>query len=96
VAEVTNTIALFPGAVASVTYDDATFLILRVGVVNNSAVDVTCTVKKLTNPKRTYEHTWLPGASESFSIPPGQCYYTWDAVDGNVTMTGLEVYVRYG
>ena len=95
-AEITNTIAQFPGVVASVTYDDATFLVLRVGVVNNSAVPVTATVKKLNKPVRTYTHTWLPGASENFSIPPGQCYFTWDAVENNVTMTNLELYVRYG
>lgn len=95
-AEITNPIAIFSGVVASVTYDDATFLVLRVGVENFSAVPVTVTVKKLNKPAKMYEHTWLPGETTSFSIPPGQCYYTWDAVDNNITMTNIELFVRYG
>lgn len=95
-AEITNIVATFPGVTASVTYEDTTLLVVRVGVENYSQVSVTATVKKLNNPKRTYEHTWLPGETDSFSIPPGQCYYTWDPIDNNVTMTNLEIYVRYG
>lgn len=95
-AEITNIVATFPGVVARVTYDDVSFLVLRVGVENYSQVDVTATVKKLNNPKRTYTHTWLPGETDGFPIPPGQCYYTWDPIDNNVTMTNLEIYVRYG
>lgn len=96
-AEVTNPVAMFPGVVASVTYDDATLLIVRVHVVNNSSVPVTATlIKTYPKPKKTYEHTWQPGEDTAFSIPPGQCYYTWDAVDNNITMDGLTLYVRYG
>jgi len=94
-ALVTNSLAMFPGAVASVTYDDATLNITAVGVVNNSAVDVTCTVKKLTKPARTYTHTWIPGDSTSFSVPAG-VKFTLDATDGNLTMPGIELFVRYG
>jgi len=94
-AEITNNLASFPGVVVSVTYDDATLRILRADVENNSTVSVTVTVKRLTNPKKTYENTWLPGAVTGFSIPTG-INYTLDAVDGGISMPGIELFVRYG
>lgn len=95
-ASVTIPLAEFPGVAASVVYDDATLLVQRVGVNNQSDKTVTATVKKLNKPARTYTHTWLPGENTEFSIPAGQCYYTWDAVENTITMTNLEMYVRYG
>lgn len=92
---VSFTTAEFPEVVASVSYDDATLDITSVGVVNNSSKAVTCIVKKLDNPKRTYEHTWQPGDTTSFGIPAG-AKFVWDSVDNNVTMTNLEIFVRHG
>lgn len=93
-AEVTNNLAMFPNVVASLTYDDATLRILRVGVVNNSTKNVGVTVIRLTPPKRTYSHTWIPGGNESFSLPNGIDFSV--DVEGNITMTGLEIYMGYG
>lgn len=96
-AIITNSLASFPKVDSYISYDDTSYLITSVQVINNSNVDIYIQIKTIGPPAKTYSHLWEPGDTVSFSTSTAKLYLVYDEVEDNIAFPeGLTIYVRYG
>jgi len=96
-AIITNPLASFPNVTSYLSYDDVSLLITSLQVINNSTVNIYVELKKIGPPAKTYDHTWNPGDTTSFSTTTAKLYMEEDIEDGHLVYpSDMTFSVRYG
>jgi hypothetical protein len=59
------------GVKVDIYYDDVQLELTRVDVVNHGMHDVYLQANKITNPKKEFSRTFIPGEEQSYPFPNG-------------------------